>query len=381
MSIQVQRRRGTATQHETFVGAPGELTVDTTNNRVVVHDGVTLGGTPMARFDDVTDQNAIDVPFDPSNTSLTAVNVQEAIEEVDQALSGISIPGVISDLTDVDTSGATSGDILKFNGTTWVSELPDNSSVSRGYIFGLAASNNTSDASNDIDIAPGEATSDSTNPVLIKLTSTITKRTDAAWAAGSGNGGWLDGSSMPDGTGHVFLIYNPSTEAVDVGLSASLSPTLPSGYTHKRLIWSVLRVSGVIRPFLQLGHFCVWMNPVLDFNAVAPGGAPVLRVVSVPDGLKCPVTLDFSVYNEPGVANCKTWVSDPDTTDREPDDGLVYGYGVPNNNSVNINIQIECSTNSARQIRTHSPAASFGASGTSITAITRRFEHPRGRYV
>jgi len=41
---QVQLRRGTAAEHETFVGAVGEVTVDTTNNTLRVHDGVTPGG-------------------------------------------------------------------------------------------------------------------------------------------------------------------------------------------------------------------------------------------------------------------------------------------------------------------------------------------------
>lgn len=43
----VQIRRGTTLQHETFVGSPGELTVDTDKWTVVVHDGVTEGGFPL----------------------------------------------------------------------------------------------------------------------------------------------------------------------------------------------------------------------------------------------------------------------------------------------------------------------------------------------
>ncbi len=52
-SRQVQLRRGTATEHETFIGAVGELTVDTTNNTLRVHDGITPGGTPVARAADI----------------------------------------------------------------------------------------------------------------------------------------------------------------------------------------------------------------------------------------------------------------------------------------------------------------------------------------
>jgi len=48
MSTQIQRRRGTTAEHLTFTGAAGELTVDTDKNTVVVHDGITAGGNPLA---------------------------------------------------------------------------------------------------------------------------------------------------------------------------------------------------------------------------------------------------------------------------------------------------------------------------------------------
>jgi hypothetical protein len=48
--IQVQLRRGTATQHDTFTGAVGEVTVDTTNETLRVHDGSTVGGVRLAKL-------------------------------------------------------------------------------------------------------------------------------------------------------------------------------------------------------------------------------------------------------------------------------------------------------------------------------------------
>jgi hypothetical protein len=47
MPTAVQFRRGTTTEHSTFTGAAGELTVDTDKNTVVVHDGTTAGGNPL----------------------------------------------------------------------------------------------------------------------------------------------------------------------------------------------------------------------------------------------------------------------------------------------------------------------------------------------
>lgn len=48
MAKQLQLRKGTATEHNTFTGANGEVTVDTTNKTLRVHDGTTAGGTQLA---------------------------------------------------------------------------------------------------------------------------------------------------------------------------------------------------------------------------------------------------------------------------------------------------------------------------------------------
>jgi hypothetical protein len=49
MPFAFQRRRGTTAQHASFTGLLGELTVDTDKDVVVVHDGSTAGGFPLAR--------------------------------------------------------------------------------------------------------------------------------------------------------------------------------------------------------------------------------------------------------------------------------------------------------------------------------------------
>lgn len=56
MSRQIQIRRGTATEHENFTGAIGEVTMDTTNNTLRVHDGQTLGGVALARADKIVER-------------------------------------------------------------------------------------------------------------------------------------------------------------------------------------------------------------------------------------------------------------------------------------------------------------------------------------
>lgn len=49
MGISIQRRRGTTAEHSSFTGLLGEMTVDITKDVVVIHDGTTVGGWPMAK--------------------------------------------------------------------------------------------------------------------------------------------------------------------------------------------------------------------------------------------------------------------------------------------------------------------------------------------
>ena len=78
----VKKRRGTTVEHSTFTGAIAELTVNTDLDTVVVHDGSTLGGFPLARADgsNLTGSSA-------SSIGLAELNITGAVGAVGQALS------------------------------------------------------------------------------------------------------------------------------------------------------------------------------------------------------------------------------------------------------------------------------------------------------
>ena len=59
MTTAIKRRRGTTTQHSSFTGLEGELTVDTTKDTVVVHDGSTAGGFALLREDLSNNTNVV----------------------------------------------------------------------------------------------------------------------------------------------------------------------------------------------------------------------------------------------------------------------------------------------------------------------------------
>lgn len=60
MSRQIQIRRGTAAEHTSFTGAIGEITMDTTNKTLRVHDGTTAGGTILAKQSEIPDLSNVD---------------------------------------------------------------------------------------------------------------------------------------------------------------------------------------------------------------------------------------------------------------------------------------------------------------------------------
>jgi len=74
MASQVQYRRGTNAQNAAFTGALAEITVDTTNGTLRVHDAITVGGSNIATVAYVTSQiSALSANSITNGTSSVAV--------------------------------------------------------------------------------------------------------------------------------------------------------------------------------------------------------------------------------------------------------------------------------------------------------------------
>lgn len=176
--------------------------------------------------------------------------------------------------------------IVICTGTAFRTDLGADPVSSKGHLYGLTLSNSSGDATNDIDVAAGEASSDETVPHLMRLTSALTKRLDAAWSVGSNQGG-LDTGSIANTTYHVWLIQRSDTGVVDALFSASASsPTMPTNYDRKRRIGSIIRSAGAILAFFQEGDVFTFEQPILDVNANNPGTSAVTATISTPTGIR-----------------------------------------------------------------------------------------------
>lgn len=162
----------------------------------------------------------------------------------------------------------------------------------RGHIFGLRTQINATDTANDIDIFGGECASDSNPPMMMFLNSTLTKRVDALWAAGSGNGGLDTGSAALSTWYHLFIIGNPTTGVVDALFSTSATaPVMPSGYTHKRRIASMFRSNPAAwLGYLQDGDYFIWQtNSLLAYSSTAARAYAALGISTPPGVVTYPV--------------------------------------------------------------------------------------------
>jgi hypothetical protein len=163
-----------------------------------------------------------------------------------------------------------------------------------GAIYGLTLSNNVSDATNDIDIATGVAM-DSTNVSIGALTTALTKRLDANWTAGTGQGMRYSGAAITNTTYHLWLCWKAAGADVDVyadpspvaatALAHLQAETGGSSYLYMRRIGSIVRVSNAIKAFVQVGDIFRWKGAIRDVNVSNLGTTAVQYTLTVPTGL------------------------------------------------------------------------------------------------
>lgn len=128
MSIEVKFRRGTTAEHASFTGADGEVTVDTDKETLVVHDGSTAGGFPLARED--RNQRTID-PFKPGTHSGLDFAYGVGIAREDNVVARVNagtvtltddttnyIESTAAGVVSANTTGFTAGRIPLFTVTT-----------------------------------------------------------------------------------------------------------------------------------------------------------------------------------------------------------------------------------------------------------------------
>ena len=122
MAKVVQRRRGTTSEHSSFVGLVGEITVNTTTKTAVVHDGTTAGGFALARSDGTNLSTAAGTISGASlvGNSIGIGQLNVADGTAGQVLStdgSANLSFINVGLTALGISDGTAGQVLSTNGS------------------------------------------------------------------------------------------------------------------------------------------------------------------------------------------------------------------------------------------------------------------------
>lgn len=243
-----------------------------------------------------------------------------------------------------------------------------------GFLHGLTLSNNGSDANNDIDIAAGACMADADLGAMF-LTSTLTKRSDAAWAVGTGNGGMDTGAKTTSQWLYLWLIERSDTGVVDALFSASATaPTMPTGYDKKRRIGSV-RTDGSSNflAFIQDGDEFTFKVPITDLASTAnPGTAAVLRTLTVPPSMWARFTYWLNNVTTAAVAVLVTETAQTDTT---PATAGPFDLRATAAAQV-VEDEFRRKVDSSSQIRTRQHAS---GAADAVMIVTKGFTDTRGR--
>ena len=144
-----------------------------------------------------------------------------------------------------------------YNGTNFVQSIGKvpATTTTQGVAFlsnPITIANNATDANNDIDFSAGNAPLDDGSGQVL-LASTLVKRLDASWVAGTNQGGLFSGTKAINTWYYLFAIVNITTGATDAGFdSSSTGANIPAGYKGSYRGAILTDGSGNIRPFKKI---------------------------------------------------------------------------------------------------------------------------------
>ena len=203
MSTQVQYRRGTGAQNNSFVGALAEITVDTTNGTLRVHNGITAGGSNIA-----------------------------TVAYVDNAISSLSANS-ITDGTSSVTIIATNGNIRANVGGSTVQLLSSGGANVTGYVSATGNVSGGNLTTAGLIAATGNITGGNLSGTSIVGTLTTAAQTNitsvgtltSLTVTGNVSGGNLTTAGAVTGNGRALTSLNASNLDTGTVPSARLSGT------------------------------------------------------------------------------------------------------------------------------------------------------------
>ena len=202
MAKLLKLRRGTTSDHNSFTGAEGEVTVDTTKDSLVVHDGSTQGGHPIAKSADLASYVPLaggtltgNIVFDNDNQ----IQFQEATSN-GNAYVGLKAPtdmGSTSSYTvTLPSTAPSTGQVLKTDSSsatqlTWAADTNTNTTYTISCVDGDNSDEekirltDSGSGTDDVVLEAGTGLSIARSGDKITFTNTVSD-TNTTYSAGTG---------------------------------------------------------------------------------------------------------------------------------------------------------------------------------------------------
>ncbi len=248
-------------------------------------------------------------PVDATNAYFNGMTIRFRAGNANSGASTVNVNGAGSkNLKKEDGStDLTAGDILatkdstfRYNGTSFVlvQDIRPASTTNQGVSYlnnPITIANNATDANNDIDFSAGNAPLDDGSGQVL-LSSTLVKRLDASWVAGTNQGGLFSGTKANSTKYYLFSITNGTI--TDAGFD--ISPTganIPAGYKGSYRGMIKTDSSGNILAFKQNRNKILLTSPITEYSGTVGATYTNLTSSNVPlkDNIEAILNLNFNV--------------------------------------------------------------------------------------
>lgn len=254
--------------------------------------------------------------------------------------------------------------LLTCSGSNWFGQRFSPNASPLGHLSGMQTSNNGADAAHDIDVSTGKCRGiDDDEDVT--LSSALTKRIDATFAAGTNQGGLASGATLAADT--WYAIFATSISGVydvmlDTDEDCANGVANESVTAYRRLGWAMTNASSDIVGYNQVGSHFYWTDPgtngLDESNLSVSASESTVTLDHCPPNVEAILNVGVTATERAGVWVYPTTVT---TAGVDLEGSVLPSVGVDGNGAgqpATANAEVRVRVDGSRQIHVRAEAAS-----------------------